>query len=86
MFPPDDSNAVDVAAETAFGAAASLMHSPLVEKQLDSEYGDQNVAFVDGVERFKDQALEESHLPDFDVIFKELNKLETSDQLLDLKT
>ena len=86
MFPPDDSNAVDVAAKTAFGVASSLIHSPLVEKQLDSEYGDQNVAFVDGVECFKDQPLEESHLPDIDVIFKELNKLETSDQLLDLKT
>ena len=77
---------MDAAAETAFGAASSLMHSPLVEKQVDSEYGDQNVAFVDGVERFEDQALEESHLLDFHVIFKELNKLETSDQLLDLKT
>ena len=85
LFPPDDSNAVDVAAETAFGAASSLMHSPLVEKQLKSEYGDQNVAFV-GVECFEEEPPPESNLPNFDVIFKELNKLESSDELLDLKT
>ena len=85
MFPPNNSNAVDVAAETTFGAASSLMHSPLVEKQLKSEYVDQNVAFV-GVECFEEEPLPESNLPDFDVIFKELNKLKSSDELLDLKT
>ena len=75
MFPPDDSNAVDAAAETAFGAASSLMHSPLVEKQLNSEYGDQNVAFVDGVERFKDQALEGESFARFQCDFQRIEQI-----------
>ena len=46
------------------------------------EYGNNTVPFVSGVERLD----HESHLPNFDVIFYELNKLESSSELLDLKT
>ena len=81
MFLPDDSHIVDNAAANAYGVASALLHFPLVNKQLDSEYGSRNVEDIEHLEHPGD-----SHVPNFDVIFYELNKLDSSAELIDLKT
>ena len=96
LFPPDDTNDTDAAAATAAKAACLILDSPIVDSQLQSEYGDQNVTYVeeihgveclenkDGVASEKDE--QESDLPNFDLIFHKLNKLDSSNELLDVKT
>ena len=84
MFPPDDSHIVDNAAANAYGAASALLHYPLINKQLDSEYGSQNIEYVEDVEHLEHPG--DSHVPNFDVIFYKLNKLDSSAELIDVKT
>ena len=58
MFPPDDTNDTDAAAATAANAAHLILDSPIVDSQLQSEYGDQNVAYVEeihGVEHLENE-------------------------------
>ena len=88
LFPPDDTNDTDAAAATAANAAHLILDSPIVHSQLQSEYRDQNVAYVEeihGVERLENEDgvaskkdEQESDLPNFDLIFHELNKLDSS--------
>ena len=84
MFPPDDLHIVDNAAANAYGAASALLHSPLINKQLDSEYRSRNVEYVEDVEHL--EHLGDSHVLNFDVIFYNLNKLDSSAELIDVKT
>ena len=89
MFPPDNTRSVDDAAESAACAATNLLHSPLLQSQLDVEYGEENVPYVDGVECLEhNEPLEQEHkdLPNFALIFYELSKLESSQELVDVKS
>ena len=89
MFPPDDTHSVDDATESAACAATNLLHSPLLQSQLDVEYGEENVSYVDGVEHLEhNEPLEQEHkdLPNFALIFYELSKLESSWELVDVKS
>ena len=89
MFPPDNTRSVDDAAESAACAATNLLHSPLLQSQLDVEYGEENVPYVDGVECLEhDEPLKQENkdLPNFALIFYELSKLESSRELVDVKS
>ena len=88
MFPEDDTHSVDDAAESAACAATNLLHLPLLQTQLDVEYRQKNVAYAEGVERLEHKPLEQEHqdLPNFALIFYELNKLESSCKLVDVKS
>ena len=91
MFPPDDTDDMDVAAENAANAVKLLMNSPIVDSQLQSEYGNDNVPYVEDigcVERVKtgdEDSEKEDDLPNFDLIFHKLSKLDSSNELLDVK-
>ena len=94
MFPADcDTAEVDDAAKSAADAAKTLLNSPLVHNQLEQEYGNNNVPFV-GVEHFGnagdinglDNEGQDESSPNFDVIFYELNKLASSNEVVDVKT
>ena len=89
LFPPDNTGDMDAAAENA---VKLLMNLPIVDSQLHSEYGNDNVTYVEnigGVEHLEngDEGSEkEDHLPNFDLIFHDLSKLDSSNELLDVKT
>ena len=91
MFPPDDTGDMDVAAENAANAVKLLMNSLIVDSQLQSEYGNDNVPYVEDIGRVErvetgDEGSEkEDDLPNFDLIFQELGKLDSSNKLLDVK-
>ena len=84
MFPPDDTGDMDVAAENAANAVKLLMNWPIVNSQLQSEYGNDNVAYaedmgsVEHVENGDEGSEKEDHLPNFDLIFHKLSKLDSS--------
>ena len=85
MFPPDDDNPVDDAAASAANAAKELLHSPLLERHLNTQYGDENIAYTGHVECFEKEHEEDSAIPNFDVILHELDKINTCQEVLDVK-
>ena len=91
VFPPDDTGDMDVVAENAANAVKLLMNSSIVDSQLQSEYGNDNVPYVEDIGRVErletgDEGSEkEDDLPNFDLIFQELGKLDSSNELLNVK-
>ena len=84
MFPNDDQHLVDIAAEVAHSAARGLLDNSMIETELKAQYGDENVA---SVSHAVDVRIEnEMQFPNFDIIFHELNKLDSSVELLAVKS